>query len=52
MSQLSRGNYGNLHIISLADYHRMTGQDIVLDNDECLLLCWNTDYSNITFTIQ
>ena len=52
MSQLSKGNYGNLHIISLADYNRMTGQDIVLDNDECLLLCWNTDYSNTTFTIQ
>lgn len=52
MSQLSRGNYGNLHIISLADYNRMTGQDIVLDKDECLLLCWNTDYSNTTFTIQ
>lgn len=43
---------GYLHIISLADYNRIMGTDETLEEDECLLHCFRTEYSGDTFTIE
>lgn len=45
-------NVGYLNIISLADYNRIIGKNETLADDECLIYCFRTEYSNNTFTIE
>lgn len=52
VSQLNMASIGTLQVISLADYNRMTGGQLSLAEDECLLLCWRTSYAGSTFTLQ
>lgn len=43
---------GYLNVVSLADYNRLSGEDLALDADECLMLCSDAMYQGETFTIQ
>ncbi len=45
-------NIGYLHIITIDDYNQIMGTNESLENDECLLHCYRTEYSGDTFTIQ
>lgn len=50
--QVDYDDVGYLNVVSLADYNRMTGDNQVLAEDECLLLCRDVDFAYDTFTIQ
>lgn len=43
---------GYLNILSQADYNRLTGEGLALEQDECLLLCSNADFTGSAFTLQ
>lgn len=45
-------NIGYLHIITIDDYNRIMGTSESLENDECLLHCYRTEYFGDTFTIE
>lgn len=51
-SQVDYDDIGYLNVVSLADYNRMTGDNQVLAEAECLLLCRDVDFAYETFTIQ
>lgn len=43
---------GYLHIISLEDYNRIMGTNKMLQEDECFLHCFRSEYTADTFTIE
>ena len=43
---------GYLHLISLADYNRLMGQNETLAEDECLIYCYRMKYNSDTFTVE
>ncbi|MBQ4282706.1 MAG: ABC transporter permease, partial [Lachnospira sp.] len=45
-------NVGYVHIISLEDYNRMEGANETLNDGECLLYCYRTEYTADTFKIE
>ncbi len=43
---------GYLQIMTLEDYNRVMGTNVVLEKDECLLHCLRTEYMGDTFCIE
>lgn len=43
---------GYLHIISLEEYNRIMEKSETLEEDECLLYCFRTEYEGQTFTLE
>ena len=43
---------GYLHMISLADYNRIMGQNETLEEDECLIYGYRMKYNSDTFTVK
>lgn len=52
LTSVATASIGVVHIVSQADYERVTGQQVELADDECLLLCLRMDYTAPTFTLQ
>lgn len=50
--QVDYDDVGYLNVVSLEDYNRLTGENLTLDADECLLLCRGVTYDAGTFTLQ
>lgn len=46
------GDIGFLTIVSLEDYNRMSGNEEILTEDECMLYCVRTEYTADTFTME
>lgn len=51
-NQVDYDDVGYLNVVSLEDYNRLTGEDLTLDADECLLLCRGVNWDADTFTLQ
>lgn len=51
-SAIDYNDVGYLNVVSLADYNRITGENQVLAEDECLLLYRDVNYPYDSFTIQ
>lgn len=52
MRKQEHDNLGYVHIISLDNYNEMMGIKETLEDDECLLYCFRTEYNGDTFTIE
>lgn len=50
--QVDYNDVGYLNVVSLADYNRIAGESLKLEDDECLLLNRDVKYDYATFTIQ
>lgn len=51
-SQVDYNDVGYLNVVSLADYNRMTGENLTLGENECVLLSRDVRFAYDTFTIQ